>query len=207
MFRIMYKVVAIGWLVLATSLAFEGVSFAGGELATYASVGAETSVPYGWVDFCQRYRGECQDDDREPQNVSLTPAALKKIERVNAWVNRNIQPVTDMQHWGVVDQWDYPTDGKGDCEDYALLKRKMLIEEGFPRQALLMTVVKDKNNEGHAILSVKTDRGDYVLDNLSDAVKPWNVTAYRYVKRQSQLNQNAWVTIGPPTSAPLYVSK
>ncbi len=48
-------------------------------------------------------------------------------------------------------------DGYGDCEDYALLKRKMLMQAGWPREALLMTVVRDKKGEGHAVLTVKTD--------------------------------------------------
>ncbi len=149
----------------------------------------------------------CRDQNLAPEDINLTPAALKKIQAVNARVNRSIQPVSDREHWGVIDQWDYPSDGKGDCEDFALLKRRLLIAAGFPRQALLMTVVKEKNGDGHAILTIKTSRGDFVLDNLSDAVKPWNSTEYRFVKRQSQYNENVWVAIGAPTSAPLYVSK
>jgi predicted transglutaminase-like cysteine proteinase len=175
--------------------------------ATYASIGPDTSVPFGWVDFCLRYRGECTDAYHAPATIDLTPEAMKKIQQINAYVNKSIEPVTDMEHWGVVDQWDYPTDGKGDCEDFALMKRRMLIASGFPRQALLMTVVKERNGDGHAILTVKTSRGEFVLDNLSDAVKPWNATSYRFVKRQSQENENVWVAIGAPTSAPAYVSK
>jgi predicted transglutaminase-like cysteine proteinase len=132
---------------------------------------------------------------------------MKEIERVNQWVNANITPMSDMEHWGVIDQWDYPTDGKGDCEDYALMKRKLLIEEGLPRQALLMTVVKDLNNEGHAVLTLKTNRGDFVLDNMRDDVRPWTQTGYRFVKRQSQTNENVWVSIGAPTDAPAYVTR
>ena len=124
---------------------------------------------------------------------------MKEIERVNKWVNAHIQPVTDMEHWGVVDQWDYPSDGKGDCEDFALLNRKILLEEGFPRQALLMTVVKDADHEGHAILTVKTSGGDFVLDNLSGEIRLWDRTNYRFVKRQSQIDQNVWVQLGDPT--------
>ena len=116
-------------------------------------------------------------------------------------------PVSDLNHWAVVDQWDYPTDGKGDCEDFALLKRKLLIEEGFPRQALLMTVVKDNHNEGHALLTIKTSAGDFILDNLRPEMKPWERTGYRFVKRQSQIDQNVWVQIGDPTPAPDYVSR
>ena len=52
--------------------------------------------------------------------------------------------MTDMDHWGMIDRWNYPDDGYGDCEDYVLQKRKMLIQAGWPREALLITVVRDK---------------------------------------------------------------
>ncbi len=199
-------VMALG-MAGAALVAINAKSFAGSEPATFASIGVETSVPYGWVEFCQRYRGECQDDETAPQEIELTAAVFRKIARINAWVNKNIDPVADADNWGSVDRWDYPSDGQGDCEDFALQKRRMLIEEGFPRQALLLTVVKEKNGEGHSVLTVKTSRGEFVLDNLSDEMRPWTRAPYRFVKRQSQYNQNVWVAIGPPTSAPLYVSR
>jgi predicted transglutaminase-like cysteine proteinase len=207
----MFGIITRGALAIALAgaafFAIAAPGVAGSDVAAYVSVGADTSVPYGWVEFCSRYRGECQDDDRAPQPIELTATAMRKIQRINAWVNKNIVAVSDLEHWGVVDRWDYPSDGKGDCEDYALLKRRMLIEEGFPRQALLMTVVKESNGEGHAILTIKTNRGEFVLDNLSNEVKPWTKAPYRFVKRQSESNQNIWVAIGAPTAEPSYVSK
>lgn len=199
-------VMALG-MAGAALVAINGKSFAGSEPATFATIGLETSVPYGWVDFCQRYRDECQDEETSPQDIELSAAAFRKIARINAWVNKNIDPIADAEHWGSVDRWDYPSDGQGDCEDFALEKRRMLIEEGFPRQALLLTVVKEKNGDGHSVLTVKTSRGEFVLDNLSDEMRPWTRVPYRFVKRQSQHNQNVWVAIGAPTSAPLYVSR
>ena len=174
--------------------------------ASFAAVGEETSVPYGWVDFCSRVPGECQDDDRAAQPIGLTAPAMQTIQQINVMVNHQIKAVSDMDHWGLIDRWDIPTDGRGDCEDFALLKRKLLMKAGFARQALLMTVVKEANGEGHAILTVKTDQGEFALDNLDDAVKPWNKTPYRFVKRQSEANQNVWVALGAPTPAPAYVS-
>lgn len=182
-------------------------SFAGPDNVGFEPLGGATSVPYGWVDFCQRYKGECVNAGGMPRSVELSAKSMREIERVNRWVNKNIESVSDMDHWGVIDQWDYPTDGKGDCEDFALLKRKLLAEQGFPIQSLLLTVVKDKNNEGHAILTVHTDHGDYVLDNMNDEVKGWKQTGYRFVKRQSQTDMNTWVSIGEPTQAPAYVSR
>jgi len=175
--------------------------------ASYATIGDATSVPYGWVDFCRRYAGECDHGQLSPLDINLSAKAFEQIDRINKWVNATVEPITDWDHWHVVDQWDYPTDGKGDCEDYALFKRRLLIALGFPRQALLMTVVKDENNEGHAILTVKTNHGEFVLDNLTDTIKPWDATPYRFVKRQSQSDENVWVQIGPPTTAPAIVSR
>ena len=183
-------------------LAFQAPTSAGSAPeATYASVGAETSVPYGWVDFCARYQGECAGQRLSALDVNLTPKAMSELVKVNKWVNAHVEATSDMDHWGVADRWDYPSDGKGDCEDYALLKRKMLIDAGFPRQAVLMTVVKDENQEGHAILTVKTNKGEFALDNLNDEVKPWTATGYRFVKRQSQEDPNVWVQLGKPTEA------
>ena len=115
--------------------------------------------------------------------------------RVNNWVNQTIKPLTDLEHWGVVERWSYPNDGYGDCEDYVLLKRRMLIESGWPREALLVAVVRDKKEEGHAVLTVTTDKGDYVLDNQTEHILLWSKTGYRFVKRQSQFNANVWVSL------------
>lgn len=195
--------------VLAGMLVAADAAAAGPTLptATYASVGGSTSVPYGWVDFCNRYGGECDVQPLEPADIDLTAAALKGIERVDRQVNAAVQPVTDMDHWGVVDRWDYPTDGKGDCEDYALLKRKILMHEGYPRQALLITVVKDLEGEGHAILTLKTNRGEFVLDNLNDKVLAWSDTGYKFIKRQSQTDPNLWQSIGTPAAGPQFTAK
>ncbi len=170
-------------------------------------IGGPTTVPYGWDDFCRRYGEECSGGPLQPLNIELTPENLRKIERVQRWVNSLVKPVPDMKHWGIIDKWNYPTDGKGDCEDFALLKRKLLMEEGFPRQSLLMTVVKDEHNEGHAVLTVKTTAGELILDNMNDGVLSWDQTGYRYVKRQSQTDQNIWEQIGDPSAAPDYVSR
>ena len=98
----------------------------------------------------------------------LTAKAWKDLVRINKWVNDTVKPVTDLEHWGVVERWNYPDDGYGDCEDYVLLKRRMLMQAGWPRQALLITVVRDKRGDGHAVLTVKTDRGEFVLDNQNE---------------------------------------
>ena len=180
---------------------------AGVPLSSFATVGPRTSVPYGWIDFCNRYAPECDGPAVAAENVELTAKVFGELDRVNRQVNGSIEAVTDMDHWGVVDRWDYPLDGKGDCEDYALFKRKLLADAGLPRQALLITVVRDHNGDGHAILTVRTSRGDFVLDNLADRVKPWTETGYKFVKQQSQEDPNVWVSIGGPASEPLVAAR
>lgn len=165
--------------------------------ASFAAVGRSTSVPYGWVDFCNRRPEECSLGKLKPLDVRLNKSTWATMQKLNRRANDAIEPVTNLEHWGtLVDHWDYPVDGKGDCKVYALYKRKLLIEAGFPRQALLMTVVRDLEGEGHAILTVKTDRGEFVLDNLSDEIRPWDATGYTYVKRQSQDDPNVWLDLG-----------
>jgi predicted transglutaminase-like cysteine proteinase len=175
--------------------------------ASFAPITGRTSTPWGWVDFCSRYKDECPGGALQPVDVELTAKTWELLKLVNDKVNRSIKPMSDIDHWGVVDQWDLPLDGYGDCEDFALLKRKLLLSLGLPRQALLMTVVKDEHGDGHAILMVKTDRGDFILDNMRDGVKPWDAVPYTYVKRQSQSVPDIWEQIGEPTAAPLIVSR
>ena len=165
---------------------------------THALVSEVTQPPRGWVEFCIEYDTECRTKPSAPREVVLTTKAWKDLERVNLWVNTHIQPMTDLEHWGVADRWNYPDDGYGDCEDYVLLKRRMLIQSGWPREALLVTVVRDNEDEGHAVLTVITDKGDYVLDNKNDFIVLWSDTGYHFVKRQSQSDPNVWVSLGDP---------
>jgi predicted transglutaminase-like cysteine proteinase len=175
-----------------------GPALAAIPAATGATEIGGTKIPIGWYDFCSRYPEECRVPQLPPADVQLSAAAWRTIVTVNARVNKAIEPITDMDQWGVAERWDYPNTGKGDCEDYVLLKRKLLIEAGLPRQALLVTVVRDKKGDGHAVLTVKTDRGDFVLDNQNPQVLSWTATGYRFIKRQSQHDPNVWVSLGGP---------
>ncbi len=174
------------------------VAGAAGLKATFAPVGSVTAMPYGWADFCGRRPDECRVEALQPEDVVLTAKAARALKRINTLVNATIEPVSNMDHWGtILDHWDYPTDGKGDCKVYALEKRRLLLEEGFPRQALLMTIVRDLGGNGHTILTVHTDRGDFILDNMVEEIRSWDATGYRFVKRQSQSDPNVWVSVGP----------
>ena len=89
--------------------------------------------------------------------------------------------------------WTTPTDGLGDCEDYALSKRKALGEAGLSRRALRLGVVRLVSGKAHAVLVVVTDRGDYVLDNRTDATPPWNET--KLIWTLFQTAQDRWAAL------------
>ena len=170
--------------------------------ASFAAVGEEASTPYGWMDFCGRQPQECDQPALPPEDLALTAKTWKLLVRINAEVNAAIVPISNLDHWGTMaDHWDYPTDGKGDCKIYALEKRRRLLALGVPRQALLMTIVRDREAKGHTILTLRTNKGDLVLDNLTDDVVSWDATGYRFVKRQSQEDPNVWLTILSPNAA------
>jgi predicted transglutaminase-like cysteine proteinase len=130
-----------------------------------------------------------------PRKIELTPDNWEMLVRTNSRVNREIKPVPDRQHFGRPNVWVYPNDGKGDCKAYALVKQRKLIAAGFPREALLITVVWTKEKQGHAVLMARTNKGDYILDNLSPKVLLWTQTTHDYVKRQSVSHPNQWVYI------------
>ena len=153
----------------------------------------------GWVEFCARYGSECAVDASEPSQVTLTPRLWQTVTGINRQVNTSLRAVTDQEHWGVPDRWDLAEDGSGDCEDFQLLKRKLLAQAGLPRRAMRMTVVIDEKGEGHAVLMLRTDRGDLVLDNKTSAVLPWHKTGYTFIKRESQ-EAASWVSLGGATA-------
>jgi predicted transglutaminase-like cysteine proteinase len=164
----------------------------------------DSRPPIGWVQFCaaKRYAAECAVDPAEPAKVELTPRLWKMVTTLNTKINQEINPVTDMDHWGTVERWDMAEDGRGDCEEYVLVKRKRLVEAGIPRRALRVVVVIDDENAGHAVLMLRSDKGDFILDNKRNAVLPWHQTGYVYVKRESQENIG-WVALGGVTGPQL----
>ena len=190
-------ILRLGWIV-ALAILVGPRPGAAQEQLLYAAVGDVTRPPIGWVEFCAEHASECKVAPSEPRNVVLTLRLWRELVRINQTVNADIKPMTDLEHYGVVEKWAYPDDGYGDCEDYVLLKRRMLMEAGWPREALLITVVRETSGDGHAVLTVKTDRGDLVLDNQNEAIVLWSESGYRFVKRQSQSDPNVWVSLGDP---------
>jgi predicted transglutaminase-like cysteine proteinase len=175
------------------------------ERLLYVAVGETSRPPIGWVQFCQDRPWECRVEPTEARDVDYTPDAQRELERVNRYVNERVKPLTDLEQYGVIEKWTYPESGYGDCEDYVLLKRRMLMQLGWPRSALLITVVRDRKGDGHSVLTVRTNRGEYILDNQVEMILPWADTGYQFTKRQSQSDPNIWVSLGDPRPTP-YVS-
>jgi len=156
--------------------------------------GAITSQPIGHYEFCQKNRSECEIKSRSATAPRVTDHGWEVIREVNTAVNREITPMTDIDLFGKEEVWTYPG-AAGDCEDIALVKRKRLMQKGFSASDLLITVVRKADGEGHAVLTVRTAQGDFILDNLESDVKLWTKTPYRFLKRQASFNTGRWVTI------------
>ncbi|MFB2551507.1 transglutaminase-like cysteine peptidase [Ensifer soli] len=153
-----------------------------------------TNPPIGHYEFCKKYTSECRSTGSDPGPMALSRDDWKTMLEVNYDVNQTVTPLTDMEIYGVEELWAYPTN-VGDCEDYVLLKRRILMERGFKANNLLITVVLQPNGDGHAVLTVRTDRGDFILDNMRTKVLLWSDTEYTFIKRQSSEHAGRWVKL------------
>lgn len=154
---------------------------------------AET--PEGFISFCLRFSDQCKAEPSQIAQVTVTLQTWHLLNRVNNLVNTNIAPEDDMDHYGRAEYWTIPKDGYGDCEDYALAKRQALIAAGLPELALRVAVVLVPDGARHAVLTVATDNGDYVLDNLRTSIVPWTATGYRWIQRQAANSPMDWVSL------------
>ena len=200
-------IMAVATCVVSTALTLAVTSAAPPTAAalnfirvSFAPTGDAKPAPYGWRLFCSAQPDECRAGQLAPTFVRLTAQSWAELNQINGIVNREIEPLGDEDHYKIYEQdilnwWTYPDDGKGNCNDYVIMKRKLLVEAGWPKSALLMTVVVDQHGDGHLILMARTDHGDLILDNMRDQIIPWDRTGHRFVKRQSQLDYNDWVAI------------
>jgi predicted transglutaminase-like cysteine proteinase len=142
--------------------------------------------------------------DPEPERLIWDAETRRRVEAVNHAVNAAISERPDIVTYGVEDYWAIPTlvgaDHFGDCEDYALMKRRDLIAAGVASETLSIAIVKTQNNSMHAVLLIATDRGDFVLDNLDPAIRAWTETNYRWIERQAPGSAFAWVRPGGAAS-------
>jgi predicted transglutaminase-like cysteine proteinase len=172
-----------------------GVLSATTLLAAPMTTGGLTSQPIGHYEFCRANPAECSMRLRPTNPERVTDALWHTIRTVNAEVNASVRPMNDLDIYGKDEVWAYPADGVGDCEDYVLEKRRALARSGLSLGNLLITVVRKQDGEGHAVLTIRTDRGDFVLDNLTNAVRQWNDTGYHFLKRQASNHTGHWVSI------------
>lgn len=158
-------------------------------------VGEATTSPIGHHLFCLEQPAGCTASATEsPDPLRMSPGLLQVVAVLNIAINKAIKPASDRELYGVEERWTLPS-GSGDCEDYALLKRRILHAIGIANANLLMTVVRKRDGEGHAVLTLRTLDGDYVLDNLSQQVKRWETVPYTFVKRQNSSDPQRWVSI------------
>lgn len=153
-----------------------------------------TLPPVGFVRFCDRNPADCRDSTPGTRRVVMSAARWRIVYQLNAYVNGKISPMSDAELYGEDEYWTYPSRA-GDCEDYVLMKKRYLEEIGFAGSALLITVVLDERNEGHAVLTLRTDDGDFVLDNRRNEIRRWSELDYVFLKRQSERDPREWVAL------------
>lgn len=187
----------LGTAFFALLLAAPLSATAGAASATeiFMHTGGRTTQPVGHYEFCQATPVECRQATPKQPPITLTRKLWAAMVDINNRVNTAVTPKTDMEIWGKEEVWSYPDSGVGDCEDYVLEKRLLLMNVGVPAGSLLITVVRQPNGDGHAVLTVHTSNGDYILDNLEPRIMAWSDTDYTFLKRQSERNSGVWVSI------------
>jgi predicted transglutaminase-like cysteine proteinase len=175
--------------------------------ALFAAIGGATKAPSGWLQLCAANAEECKPMADQAREVTLTPDLLQQLYEINKYVNDRVQWTSDSELYGNAERWAYPLD-RGDCEDMVLLKRRMLAKAGWPQGALLITIVEERGQEKqgktrHAVLTVRSDRGEMILDNQTPEILFWYETNYRYLSRQSAADPNVWVSFGAEQTKPV----
>lgn len=149
-------------------------------------------APQGARQLCSDNSWACSVSPRARQ---ISGADLAAIDQVNRTVNRQTRSIADIIQFQEEENWSLPTSRGGDCEDFALLKKRELIRLGYPAQALLIATVLDKKRRGHAVLVVRTETGDLVLDNLTNRIKKWSETGYIFLRMQDPKTPSRWVSV------------
>lgn len=153
----------------------------------YINLGQYTLAPFAFTRFCIENPSDCLS--APAARVSWTSTARRAVAEVNRRVNREITPVND-----VTDTWDVDVTA-GDCEDYALTKRRALLAMGIPTSALRIATAITPNGVGHAVLVVSTTKGDFVLDNRDSELRLWRETDLRFLKIASAANPDIWQNV------------
>ena len=160
-----------------------------------------TLAPFQHVRFCLRYPSDCKSNPAENDRIDLSAETSELLNRVNHSVNLSIAPMLKSYGSNLDDGWTIAP-GAGDCNDYAVTKRHELLESGLPSKALRLSVVKTASGIGHLVLVVATTKGDLVLDNLTEVIRPWQNTDYHWLKIQSAADSKYWYEIKAPAVGP-----
>lgn len=165
--------------------------------AIFAPLAGMAKAPGGWQQFCRENPEECRQASGAERNVTLTPELLEQLYSINGFVNKRVTWTSDEELYGKSERWALPLD-RGDCEDIVLLKRRLLAKAGWPVGSLLITTVEERlaAKGRHAVLTVRTDKGELILDNQTPEILFWYETPYNYLSRQSAANPNEWVAFG-----------
>jgi len=188
------KIIAASLVAASTFNALPAFAFLARPVI-FPVMDAVTKPPRGWIQFCTENPADCRRSETEPRDLTLTPDLLQQLFSINAFANDRVKWTSDAGLSGTEERWAYPLD-RGDCEDIVLLKRRMLARAGWPMATLLITTVKnpDMDASAHAVLAVRTDRGELILDNRTPEVLFWYETGYRFLARQSSTDPNIWMT-------------
>lgn len=156
--------------------------------------------PFAHSLFCLRRPAECEVKRLAMRHgrIALNDARRAEMVAVNRTVNRSINP----QHKSdnvIEANWTI-SPSSGDCNDYAVTKRHLLIKLGWPTDALLLAEVVTGWGEHHLVLVINAREGTYVLDNLTPAIREWTEVSYRWVRMQSPKNPKLWWTVRPATA-------
>jgi predicted transglutaminase-like cysteine proteinase len=182
-------------VMLAAALAIGGCSQSTSSIESGPTMATKgyAFAPPAFRPFCARQPRLCNTHG-QAKPVELTPQRWAELVAVNNSVNHRIRERSDLASVGQADDWRVPA-AEGDCEDFAILKKSELLKRGWPASALLLTVVT-LGGAGHTVLTVRTDKGDMILDNRTTAVRNWKHTSYRYFARQSRSGTGKWDRIG-----------
>jgi predicted transglutaminase-like cysteine proteinase len=192
-----------GIIILGGSEAHSG-STQNSTLLVSITEASPTLAPFQHVRFCLRYPSDCGSNPTADEQVELTTETSELLKRVNYSVNKSIAPIVKGYGQNLEDGWTIAPD-TGDCNDYAVTKRHELLGSGLSPKVLRLAVVRTTSGVGHLVLVVATTKGDVVLDNLTQAIRPWQITDYRWLKIQSATDAKYWyevkgTSIGPSAS-------
>lgn len=158
----------------------------------YAPEFGPAAEPEGFAAFNLATREENPRRTLTPVEIQVEPGVWEVIRSINRSVNGRIHYRRSPE---IV--WTYPKSVTGDCRSITLQKRKELVAAGIPRAALSITIVLDREGQGHVVLMARTNRGDMILDNQVDTIASWEKSGLYMVQRQSFARPINWVALNP----------